>query len=128
MPRRGQDKQEAQRIAAQIGVRLRRHRARLGWSQELVGERLGITPEAYGRIERGASLPSFPTLLAVCQALGIRPDELLLDADDELAEVDELEAHRRRVGQLVRQLDAVQLEALVPLLDRLTRERADDGR
>lgn len=84
MPRRPSDRHDATRISRQLGTRLRSLRKRVHWTQETLSERIGLTAEAYARIERGLSLPSFPTLLRLCNALDTRPDVLLLDAQSEM--------------------------------------------
>ncbi len=38
-----------------------------------------MSSEAYGRIERGASLPSFPTFVRLYRVLETSPDVLLVD-------------------------------------------------
>lgn len=77
MPRRAEDKEDAIRIAKQLGDRARAVRARLKVTQEELSETVGITAEALGRIERGSALPSFPTFFRLCNALGVSPSDLL---------------------------------------------------
>jgi len=83
MPRRQEDLNDATRISRRLGVRLRLMRKQLRWTQDELSERIGLTAEAYARIERGHSLPSFPTLLRVCRVLQTSPDVLLVDGQDE---------------------------------------------
>lgn len=83
MPRRPEDRAEAVRIASRLGSRLRVLRASAGWTQDQLSERIGLTAEAYARIERGRSLPSFPTLLRLCDRLNVGPDTLLVAAVDD---------------------------------------------
>ncbi len=77
MPRRAEDKEVAIQIAKRLGDRARTARSRLDLTQEELSEIVGITAEALGRIERGAALPSFPTLLRLCAALRVSPSDLL---------------------------------------------------
>jgi transcriptional regulator with XRE-family HTH domain len=84
MPRRREDQAEAARIARRLGSRLRLMRAKNRWTQDELSERIQLTSEAYARVERGHALPSFPTLLRLCAVLETRPDELLVDAANEL--------------------------------------------
>lgn len=67
MPRRSGDAAEAFEIAKIIGAQARRLRRWRGWTQAGMSERLGMTAEAYGRLERGMSLPSFPTFIRACR-------------------------------------------------------------
>ena len=113
MPRRQEDRHDAVRIAKRVGTRLRLMRKKLHWTQDDVSERIGLTSEAYARIERGHSLPSFPTFLRLCATMHTRPDVLLVDANDELKAVgaeggDESAATHEDIASLVfdlRQLD-----------------------
>lgn len=79
MPRKKEDRADAQRIAQRLGLRLRGMRKAGHRTQDDVSSAIGLTTEAYARIERGLSLPSFPTLMRLCTALETRPDVLLLD-------------------------------------------------
>ena len=79
MPRKKEDRAQAQRIAQRLGTRLRGMRKAGHRTQDEVSSAIGLTTEAYARIERGLSLPSFPTLMRLCTALETRPDVLLLE-------------------------------------------------
>ncbi|WP_263436920.1 helix-turn-helix transcriptional regulator [Stigmatella hybrida] len=46
-------------------------------TQAEAAEGIGITPEVYGRMERGGVLPSVPTLLRMCLILGSGLHELM---------------------------------------------------
>ena len=79
MPRKKEDRVHAQRIAQRVGSRLRSLRRASHRTQDEISNAIGLTTEAYARIERGLSLPSFPTFLRLCAALETRPDVLLLE-------------------------------------------------
>jgi transcriptional regulator with XRE-family HTH domain len=64
-------------LAKTIGNAARKRRQSLGLTQEDVAERLGVTVEFYGRIERGRTLPSTPTLVALSKSLDLSADTLL---------------------------------------------------
>lgn len=51
---------------------------RLGLNQSEVAERVGISNEVYGRLERGLMTPRLTTFLRLCDVLGVEPNELLL--------------------------------------------------
>ena len=55
-------KKESARLAKRLGGNLSGRRKQLGWTQEMVAERVGVDAETISRIERGAHLPSLPTL------------------------------------------------------------------
>ena len=77
MPRRKADKSESDRIAATLSTTLRGFRAERAWTQEMAAERVGLSTEAYARLERGHSLPSYPTLARICEQMETTPDVLL---------------------------------------------------
>ena len=64
-------------LAVTIGKSVRTARAALGLSQADVAEKLGLSLEFIGRIERGVALPSVPTLVSLATALGVSGDALL---------------------------------------------------
>lgn len=61
--------------------RVRRH---LELSQENVANELGITPEAYGKIERGKTKISIDRLTAICKIFGLEPWQVIKLSSDEL--------------------------------------------
>jgi transcriptional regulator with XRE-family HTH domain len=78
MPARPQDAQAVASTAQTLSAALRRQRLLSSLTQAELSEKVGISLEAYSRLERGLSLPSFPTLLRLCAMLDITPDALLL--------------------------------------------------
>jgi transcriptional regulator with XRE-family HTH domain len=65
------------KLAATIGKSARAARVALGLSQADVAEKLGLSLEFVGRIERGVALPSVPTLVSLAAALAISSDMML---------------------------------------------------
>lgn len=43
----------------------------------MAAERIGLSTEAYARLERGQSLPSYPTLARICAQMDASPNALL---------------------------------------------------
>lgn len=64
-----------------LGSNMRRARQRLDFSQAMVAELLDIPLEVYGRIERGVMLPSMRLFVAICDTLGVTPNQLLGNSD-----------------------------------------------
>jgi transcriptional regulator with XRE-family HTH domain len=60
-----------------LGEAARAARLRLGLTQEEVAKQVGLAQSVYGRIERGAMMPSVPTLRKLCLTLGISSEALL---------------------------------------------------
>ena len=65
------------KLATSLGDALRAARKAKGLTQEDAAERVGISPPFYARMERGATLPSVPTLARLATALGVGADVLL---------------------------------------------------
>ena len=70
-------KKDSARLAKRLGGNLSKRRNQLGWTQELIAERVGVDAETISRIERGAHLPSLPTLDRLAVALRCSPGDLL---------------------------------------------------
>ncbi|HWO23159.1 MAG TPA: helix-turn-helix transcriptional regulator [Kofleriaceae bacterium] len=63
-----------------IGERARAARTRLGLNQLEVAVRIGISGQAYSRLERGLMTPRLATFLLLCDVLGVEPNDLLLES------------------------------------------------
>ncbi len=64
-------------LAASLGRNIATWRNALGVTQEQLANSLDIDPVTISRFERGATLPSLPTLQRVAQALGVTMAQLL---------------------------------------------------
>lgn len=67
-----------------IGNRLYEERKRKGMTQMEVAVAAEMSERTYADIERGTVNMRMGTFLRICQALNIRPDEILTQGDDEL--------------------------------------------
>lgn len=61
----------------QIGENISRFRQNRNMTQEEFVSRLGVTPQAVSKWERGASLPDIALLPGICSLLKVRADALL---------------------------------------------------
>ena len=68
-------KKDSARLAKRLGKPIRR-RKQLGWTQEMVAERVGVDAETISRIEARRALPSLPTLDRLAVALAVSGDLL----------------------------------------------------
>ena len=64
-----------------FGARLRALRERAGFTQASLGEASGMAYQAIARLERGATEPTWPTVLKLADALGVTPDAFLAGGD-----------------------------------------------
>jgi transcriptional regulator with XRE-family HTH domain len=101
------------KIASQLGRALAQARANSGHTQEAVADCLGVFKETISRIERGATLPSLPRLLALAELYDVPAGALLgrnspgaTDIAHELAEQLKrlTEEDRVWVGQWIKEL------------------------
>lgn len=63
-----------------IGHRIRMIRRDLGMTQEVLAEKINVTPTHISRIETGTSSPSLQTLVDICNVLGVTIDDLMQDS------------------------------------------------
>lgn len=64
-----------------IGNKLLQIRKRLGLTQAEVAEAAGLSDRTYADIERGTVNMRIETILRICSALHITPDEILTEED-----------------------------------------------
>ena len=64
-------------LAKRLGRKIATRRKALGWTQDALAERVGVDAETISRFERGAHLPSLPTLEKLAVALRVETGELL---------------------------------------------------
>ena len=67
-------------LAKRLGRRIATRRKALGWTQDELAERVGVDAETISRFERGAHLPSLPTLERLAVSLRVEIGELLSKA------------------------------------------------
>jgi len=64
-------------LAENIGTVARAAREQMGLTQAEVAQRVELAHLVYSRLERGKMLPSVPTLVRLCLALQLSPEEAL---------------------------------------------------
>jgi transcriptional regulator with XRE-family HTH domain len=107
-------------LSIQIGKAAREARLKSKLTQADVAERVGLSAEVYGKLERGAMLPSAPTLIKLRTALGVSADYLMGLATDPHPEGlrvapatdEEMSPEARRLLRLMRTMDDEQLDIL----------------
>jgi putative transcriptional regulator len=55
---------------------VRENRRRLGWTQEELAQRVGVSRQSINSIERGRYVPSLPLALKFARVFGLPTDEL----------------------------------------------------
>jgi transcriptional regulator with XRE-family HTH domain len=66
----------------ELGEAFRSRRKELGLTLEALADRVGVTPGALSHVEGGRRLPDPNNALAIGEALGFTPDEILAMLDD----------------------------------------------
>jgi transcriptional regulator with XRE-family HTH domain len=126
---------EKKRLTTHLGETLREARKLATLTQADVAERIGLSTEVFGRMERGNMLPSVPTLRKLCRVLRVDANLMLgLDVkkspswlevpkpEDELPEL-------RRLVRTLRRMDATQLAVVSSTASALVKHighRPDD--
>lgn len=77
MAQRTTNNPDCQALAATIASNLKRRRLSRALTQAQVAEIAGVSVESFSRIERGLSLPSFPTLIRLAALYCADPGDLI---------------------------------------------------
>lgn len=67
-----------------MGERIRHYRQQKRLTQEQLAEKIDLSASFLGHIERGTRVASLETLMKICTALEVTPNDLL---EDDMAEV-----------------------------------------
>lgn len=65
-----------------IGQKLKEYRKKAKLSQEQIAEKTGLAEKHYGRLERGACMPTLETFFTIIEALNIPLSEFGLNIQD----------------------------------------------
>lgn len=65
-----------------LGNNIAERRKKLGWTQAMLAEHLGMEPESISRFERGATLPSLSTLEQLASILAVTIADLLAECPE----------------------------------------------
>ena len=95
-------------FGARLGARLRAQREARGYTQATLAEKIGVSPNYFGVLERGLKLPTLDTLVLLAKVLEMSPAELLVDVrpsdpwlDDVLAVASSIPEPRRGLALAV---------------------------
>lgn len=64
---------------ASFGEKLKQARKKLGWSQDDLGQKVGIHGRHVGKYENGRAMPNAETIIRIAKTLNVSIDYLLLD-------------------------------------------------
>ena len=94
-----------------IGQKLLYYRRATGMTQEELAEAAGLSPRAYADIERGSVSARLDSLLRICAALRITPDDILT------ADAPDAERLREDLIAKIKTGSAKELEPALKILD-----------
>lgn len=100
-----------------LGRKILECRQNKGMTQEELAGRIGVTPQALSKWERGQSLPDVSLLVDLCQMLGCSADDLLGTATAKITENDDEKAQNEIWDNLRNCLEPLELtfgRGLVP--------------
>lgn len=126
-PVRVSSKEFNDRLSRNIGEAAREARKAASLTQEQAAERIGISPEFYARVERGAALPGLNTFYKIASVLEVSADALLgafINAGDEATSGDGA-SPSPGMRRLIRRLRKMQPEGVAMIhrfLDDLERQ------
>ena len=70
-------KKQQDKVCIAFGIRVRKLREELGYSQESFAEAVDIHRTYVGGIERGERNPTLTMIVRIAKVLGVKPSELL---------------------------------------------------
>jgi transcriptional regulator with XRE-family HTH domain len=73
-----------------LGRRIAAHRAKLGWTQQRLAERLAVSRVAVSHLEAGVSTPGERTVALLAGLFKVAPHDLVAGTDYPIAKVDRL--------------------------------------
>ena len=73
-----------------LGRRLAAHRAKLGWTQQELADRLAVSRVAVSHLESSLSLPGERTVALLAGVFGVEPHELVAGTDYPVGKADRL--------------------------------------
>lgn len=104
-----------------IGNKLYELRKRKGLTQAKCAEKAGLSDRTYADIERGSANMRMETLFGICNALGITPDEILIEKKDDAPVL------KQEIIDRIQRCSEKELQTLLKLMDvyltSLERER-----
>lgn len=118
----------------QLGRRIADRRAKLGWTQQDLAERVGISRVAVSHLEAGMSVPGERTVALLAGIFKVEPDELVAGSDYPPAKADRLPLVVARYTEAEHQLallerdltsGAATIAEWVPILEALARGALD---
>lgn len=97
-----------------FGSRIKHYRNLLDYSQEKLAEKVGLSANTIGYIERGKNTISFTKIPALCAALEIEPYQLFINTESEI-NTDKIS----EINKLLKTATNKQLNIIINLISNL---------
>ena len=97
-------------------VKLRKER---GWSQTVLGERVGVNIAHLSRLENGKSQPSVEMLLKIARAFGVSMDYFMDEETDEVSPVSIKDKPLVERIELMSQLEDADRQTIINVIDSM---------
>lgn len=110
-------------LAQHVGKHMRQARRSRKWKQAQVAGAIGVSVQFYGRIERGAGLPSLGTFVDLLNLFELTPSTVLGGTPEHKAWTGEDPPVLRRIVRRLRRAPASVLALVRELLDELDSRR-----
>lgn len=98
-----------------IGQKLKEYRKKANLSQEQLAERTGLAEKHYGRLERGACMPTLETFFTIIEALNIPLSEFGLN----IKEHKSTNKNREKLLKEVYSSDNAEIELILNIIDSI---------
>jgi len=99
-----------------FGSRVKHFRTLLGYSQEKLAERVGMSPNTISYVENGKNTISFTRFPALCNALEVEPYQMFIDTEGE-EDADKVEEINRLLKAATLKQKSVILNLIKDILD-----------
>ncbi len=108
-----------------IKLNIQKKRRALGYSQELMANKLGMSPNSYRQIETGKTKLVSPRIYDIARVLETTPEELLI-GDGQIENIDlRIEALEKHYQDKIDRMDAENRISIVEYKGEIQRLKAD---
>jgi transcriptional regulator with XRE-family HTH domain len=114
---------------ASFGEKLKQARKKLGWSQDDLGQKVGIHGRHVGKYENGRAMPNADTIIRIAKILNVSIDYLLLDDFKENAMPSAILQDRdlMRKFEAVEKMDENDKHVITSLIDAYIKKQQIEG-
>jgi transcriptional regulator with XRE-family HTH domain len=114
---------------ASFGEKLKQARKKLGWSQDDLGQKVGIHGRHVGKYENGHAMPNADTIIRIAKTLNVSIDYLLLDnfKEDAIPSAILQDRDLMRKFEAVEKMDENDKHVITSLIDAYIKKQQIEG-